>query len=92
MQYFLLFYDYVENYLEARAPHRPAHFDHARPAHESGMLVMAGAYSEGAPGAAFVFRAGSAEPIEDFARRDPYVLNGVVTKWRVVPWNVVIGG
>jgi len=26
---------------------------------------------------------------EAFAARDPYVLNGLVTKWRVRPWNVV---
>lgn len=92
MPYFLLFYDYVENYMEARAPHRPAHFEHARPAHDAGMLIMAGAYGDGPPGATFVFRAESADAIEDFARRDPYVLNGVVTKWRIVPWTVVIGG
>jgi hypothetical protein len=29
---------------------------------------------------------------EDFARRDPYVANGLVTKWTVRPWAVVIGG
>jgi uncharacterized protein YciI len=29
---------------------------------------------------------------EDFARADPYVRNGLVTRWRVREWSVVIGG
>jgi len=28
---------------------------------------------------------------EDFARTDPYVLNGLITSWRVRPWTVVAG-
>ena len=35
---------------------------------------------------------GRHKPSEDFARRDPYVANGLVTKWTVRPWAVVIGG
>ena len=29
---------------------------------------------------------------ERFARNDPYVVNGLVAKWRVRSWNVVVGG
>ncbi len=29
--------------------------------------------------------------VEEFARNDPYVLNGLVTRWEVRPWAVVIG-
>jgi hypothetical protein len=29
--------------------------------------------------------------VEDFVRRDPYVTNGIVTRWRIRPWTVVIG-
>ena len=29
---------------------------------------------------------------EEFARQDPYVINGVVTTWSVRPWMVVVGG
>jgi uncharacterized protein YciI len=28
---------------------------------------------------------------ESFAQADPYVLNGLVTKWRVRPWTTVVG-
>jgi uncharacterized protein YciI len=51
---------------------------------------MAGAFGDPPHGAAFVFSTETPQPVEDFARRDPYVLNGVVTRWRVVPWHVVI--
>jgi hypothetical protein len=35
-----------------------------------------------------VFKAATAVA-EDFARRDPYVVNGLITRWVVRPWNVV---
>jgi uncharacterized protein YciI len=38
-----------------------------------------------------VFRADSAETAERFAQADPYVAEGLVTKWRVRKWNVVSG-
>ena len=43
-------------------------------------------------GAVFVFRAESADAVEKFVTADPYVAAGLVTGWRVRPWNVVIGG
>ena len=43
MKHFLLFYDYVPDYLERRTAHRPAHFAHARAAVERGELFLAGA-------------------------------------------------
>ena len=30
--------------------------------------------------------------VEEFARNDPYVANGLVTRWEVRHWAVVIGG
>ncbi len=27
-----------------------------------------------------------------FAHADPYVANGLVTGWEVLPWNTVVGG
>lgn len=82
-----LFYDYVEDILERRAPHREAHLAHIARARDSGGLVMAGALGDPPSGALFVFAADS-DP-EAFAGEDPYVLNGLVTARRVLPWNVV---
>jgi len=90
--YWILFYDVVDDYLERRTPHRPAHFDHLEAAQARGELVMAGALAEPADGAVLVFRAPTPAPVEEFARTDPYVRAGVVTAWRVRQWTVVIGG
>jgi uncharacterized protein YciI len=89
--HYLLLYDYVENAVERRAPYREEHIRLAREAHERDELVMAGAYAEPVDGAAFVFQGDDASAAEAFAKKDPYVANGIVTAWRVRPWTVVIG-
>ena len=88
----LLTYDLVDDYLERRGPLRPEHLDLATAAHERGDLVMAGALAEPADRAVFVFRADDASVAEAFAEADPYVKAGLVTRWEVRPWTVVIGG
>ena len=92
MRYVLLFYDYVPDVLERRAPFREVHLRLAREALARGELVMGGAFDDPVDGAALVWRAADAATIERFVAADPYVKNGVVTRWRIRPWNVVIGG
>jgi uncharacterized protein YciI len=87
----MLLYDYVENAVERRAPFREEHIRLAREAHERGDLVMAGAWADPVDGAAFVFQGDDASAAEAFAKKDPYVTNGIVTAWRIRPWTVVIG-
>jgi uncharacterized protein YciI len=41
--------------------------------------------------ALLIFRTENAAVVEDFARHDPYVINGLVKKWTVRPWTVAIG-
>jgi hypothetical protein len=85
----ILFYDYVDDMLERRAPHREAHLERIRAERDAGRVVMAGAIGDPPHGAVIVF--GDVEPraIEAFARADPYVEAELVTAWRVEPWNVV---
>lgn len=90
--YYLLFYDVVSDYLQRRAAFRDEHLQLARDAHARGELLLAGAFTEPADGAALVFRVDDPAVIEQFVERDPYVRNGVVTKWRIRPWTVVVGG
>ena len=90
--YYLLFYDLVPDYIEKRAPYREEHLSLARKAHERGEMVMGGALAEPADGAVLVFKGQSAEVAENFVRNDPYVKAGLVGRWRVRPWTVVIGG
>jgi len=87
----LLFYEYVEDYLEKRKPLRGAHFAYAQTSYDRGELALAGAYADTPAGAILVFRGDQPEIAEQFAQHDPYVLNGLVTSWRVRPWATVLG-
>ena len=89
--HYILFYDVVDNYVERRAPFRALHLAHAKAALDRGELVLGGALADPADGAILVFSGETPGAAEIFAQSDPYVLNGVVTKWRVRKWATVIG-
>jgi uncharacterized protein len=91
MKHFALMYEVVDRFAEKRMPHREIHLGLVRAAHARGELVLAGALGDPPDGALLVFRADSADVAERFARADPYVMQGLVTGWRVRPWNVVVG-
>jgi hypothetical protein len=92
MPYFALVYEVVPNFIERRMPFREAHLQRVRDARDRGQLVMAGALGQPPDGALLVFRGDSPSIVEDFARADPYVREGLATSWRVRPWAVVVGG
>ena len=89
--HYLLLYDVVPDYVERRVPFRTAHLALARAAVDRGELVLGGALADPPDGAVLLFRGGSADVAEQFARTDPYVLNGLVTHWRVREWTTVVG-
>ena len=89
--HWLLFYDYVPDYLERRGEFRPAHFEHAQAARDRGELVMAGALADPADQGILAFRCDDPETVEEFARNDPYVKNGIASSWRVRRWVMVMG-
>jgi uncharacterized protein YciI len=89
--HFLLLYDYVPDIVERRDPHRGAHLGHARAAVDRGELVLGGALANPIDGAVLLFRGDSPAAVEAFAQTDPYVLNGLVTRWRVREWTTVVG-
>lgn len=91
MKHFLLFYDFAADYLERRPEFREEHLAKAWAAHERGELVLGGALTDPVDGAALLFKGESPRMAESFAREDPYVLNGLVTRWRVREWNTVAG-
>ena len=86
----VLSYDYVPDVLERRAPHREAHLGHAGRARDDGFLVCGGAVGDPPHGGLLVFAGADRAAVERFAREDPYVIEGIVTAWRVEPWNVVV--
>ncbi len=91
MNYYILFYETTEGYVEKRQRFRDVHLNLAREAQERGELVMAGAFDP-PDGAALVFQGETEEVAAAFARKDPYVLNGLIPKWYVKQWIVVVGG
>jgi uncharacterized protein YciI len=89
--HYILFYDVVDDYVARRAQFRAAHLELARQAHARGDLVLGGALADPADGAVLVFRGPSPESAEAFAKADPYVTSGLVTRWRVRKWTTVVG-
>lgn len=90
--HYVVIYETVDGYVEKRVPYRAGHLAYADEAHARGELVMAGALADPADTALLVFRADSPAVAEEFARNDPYVKAGLIRKWTVRPWTVVIGG
>ena len=91
MPYFALFYDVIEDFAERRTAYRVEHLRLAQEAHERGEIVLAGALGAPPDRALIVFHTDDPSIIEDFARADPYVNQGLLTHWEVQPWAVVIG-
>jgi uncharacterized protein len=84
---YILFYDYVEDILERRGPHREAHLAAIGAAKDDGRILMAGPLGDPPHGGALVFA--DPDAAEAFATADPYVINGLVTDRRVELWTLV---
>ena len=89
--HYLLFYDVVSDYVERRAAYRAEHLALAKKAVARGDLVLGGALGEPVDQSVLLFSGDSPAVAEAFAKADPYVTNGIVTKWRVRPWTTVVG-
>jgi len=89
--HYLMFYEVADDYAEKRMPFRAAHIAYARKAVARGDLVLGGALASPADGAVLVFRGSTPAVAETFAAGDPYVVNGLVRKWRVREWTTVVG-
>ena len=86
--YRIVFYDFVDDYLERRAPLRESHLALVRAAHERGELVLAGALADPADRGVLVWKA-PRSVVSAFVEADPYVAAGLVTIWRAERWNLV---
>ncbi len=89
--HYLLFYEVTPDYVERRAAFRSEHLALAWQAHARGELVLGGALGDPVDGAVLLFRGDSPAAAERFAAADPYVTNGLVTRWRVRPWTTAVG-
>ncbi len=89
--HYLLLYDLAPDYLERRGALRAAHLALAWEAQARGELILAGALADPVDGAVLLFEGESPAAAERFAAADPYVRDGLVTRWRVRPWTTVVG-
>ena len=88
--YQALFYDYVADVVEKRAPYRADHLALVGAWKADGKIVSGGALGQPPTGALIVFSVEGPAEVETFVAEDPYVRGGVVTGHRVVPWTVVV--
>jgi uncharacterized protein YciI len=98
--YYLLFYEKTKDYAKLQLPYAEAHRKHVMQAASAGTLVLAGnlndesanvSVSGSAEGAALLlFESDDATIAEEFAKEDPYVVNGIITRWYVRAWDAVI--
>jgi uncharacterized protein len=83
---YVLFYESGDD-LPNKAPlHFGAHITRGQEFHERGSLIAYGPF--GSPqeeGSMAIFT--SREAAEEFAREDPFVVNGVVRNWTIREWN-----
>lgn len=91
MKHFLLFYDVADDFVARREAFRGEHLEKAWTAAAEGELVLAGALADPVDTAVLLLRGESSHVAEKFARADPYVVNGLVTRWRVREWTTVVG-
>jgi uncharacterized protein YciI len=89
--HYLLMYDVAPDYTQRRGAFRHDHLSRAWEAHARGELVLGGALADPPDGAVLLFKGDSPAAAEAFAKADPYVLNGLVTRWRVRTWTTVVG-
>lgn len=89
--HYLLTYNAAPDYMERRPQFRRDHLAHAWTAYQDGSLILAGAIGDPVEGAVLLFQGDSPGAAEAFAENDPYVTNGLVSRWRVTPWHTVVG-
>jgi uncharacterized protein len=86
----VLFYDYVEDVVEKRAPLRDDHLALVGQWKAKGKVTAGGALGQPPTGALIVFLVDDPAEVEAFVAEDPYVRGGIVTGHRIVPWTVVV--
>jgi uncharacterized protein len=91
VRHFLLMYETAPDYMERRGEFRATHLGLAWESHARGELLLGGALTDPADGAILMFRGESPEVAERFAEADPYVQNGLISRWRVREWITVAG-
>jgi uncharacterized protein len=86
---YVLVYESADDVAQTAPVHFAAHRARWPEFQANGTLLLIGPYSDQS-GALAVFT--TREAAEEFARSDPFVLNGVVRDWWVKEWMEALGG
>lgn len=87
---YLLEYQYVPNILELRTPYRAEHLANAEKLVNEGIIIAGGAYMPNVDGALFIFHS-DYDTVEQFVQNDPYYRAGLIPKYTIREWNIVVG-
>jgi uncharacterized protein YciI len=90
MPVFAVQYSYVDE-PDAVTQHRPAHRDFLRALLEQGVVLAAGAYTDGPAGALLIFRGNSQEHIAQILAEDPFQQLGLVQDCNIRAWGQAMG-
>jgi uncharacterized protein YciI len=90
MPVFAVHYSYVDD-PEVVTQHRPAHRDFLRDLLDRGIVLAAGAYTDGPAGALLIFRGDSEHDIATLLRDDPFQQLGLVQGCVIRAWGQAMG-
>lgn len=91
MPHYLVIYETAPDYMARRGLFRDAHLAHAWAAEARGELILGGALADPPDRAIILFQGDGPEAAIAFAENDPYVREGIVSRWEVRPWTTVVG-
>jgi uncharacterized protein len=90
--HYLLFYEKVSDHVERQVSLAAAHLAYLEVAVKQRMLILGGSLADPVDGSAvLLLDANSVGAVETFAKEDPYVIGGIVCRWRVRTWQTVVG-
>jgi uncharacterized protein len=87
---FVMFYEPAPSFLSKARLHFPAHRARLEEFHRRGVLLGAGPLENPRDGSSmglFTKR----EAAEEFVKDDPFIVNGVVARWRIREWADLFG-
>lgn len=88
---YVLFYESGEDVASKAPAFFPAHQARLDEFHGRGVLLMVGTFENPQDnGSMAIFS--DREAASEFARGDPFVVNGVVERWRVLEWHEALAG
>ena len=86
---YAVFYETAADGLAKVPEVMPGHREHWRRFLADGTLKLIGPFNPPSHGALGIFT--TREAAEDFATHDPFVLHGVVARWRLEEWMEAVG-